>query len=89
MSNKPPLSGFGQINPTGTVAVTCGTGALTLLFRNLVVACLLGMVGIVIGIVTLKIGAEKLDKIFAVIGIALSFIPIIYAMVALITRGRF
>jgi len=50
MCNKPPLSKWADIIPTGTVVIICGIGAITGLFQNLVIACVVGIVGIAIGI---------------------------------------
>jgi hypothetical protein len=50
----------------------------------LVIACIAGIVGIIIGIATLRMQVEKLDKIFAMIGIILSLVPMIYAIVILV-----
>jgi len=80
MSNKSQSPKFAEITPTGIVALILGIGAITLLFRNLLVACLVGVIGIVVGITTLRMQAEKQDKIFAVIGIIFSLVPIIYAI---------
>jgi hypothetical protein len=86
MPSKTPLSKFAQTIPIGTVAMICGISGINLLSQNLVVACLLGTLGVIIGIATLKIHAEKLDKIFAMIGIILSLIPMIYAVVSLVKK---
>ncbi|MCI0551782.1 MAG: hypothetical protein L0287_12580 [Anaerolineae bacterium] len=80
MPNKPPSSKFAEIIPTGVVAIICGIVAVSVLFQNLIIACLVGTIGIVVGIATLRLQVEKLDKIFAVIGINLSFVPMIYAV---------
>jgi len=45
-----------------------------------------GIVGIAIGATTLKIDAEKLDKLFAKIGIFLSRSPILFAIVLLVKK---
>ncbi len=86
MSSKPPSSKFAQTIPIGTVVIICGIGALTFLFQNLVIACLLGILGMIIGVATLKIHTEKLNKIFAMIGIILSLTPMIHAIVILIKK---
>lgn len=86
MSNKPPLSKFAAIIPSGTVAIICGIGAVSVLFQNLIIACLIGTIGIVLGITTLRLQVEKLDQIFAVVGITLSFVPIIYAVAIFVWR---
>lgn len=83
MSNKPSSPKVAQTIPIGTVAIICGIGALSALSQNLMVACIIGIVGVVVGITTLKMKAEKLDKISATIGIILSFAPMIYAIVIL------
>ena len=82
MPNKSQSSKFAEIIPTGTVAIICGIGAITTLFQNLVIACIVGIVGIA----TLRMQVEKLDKIFAMIGINLSFIPIIYMLIILVKK---
>lgn len=84
MSNKPFK--FGQIFPTGTIALLCGIGAITTLPQDLAIACLIGTVGISIGVLTLRMQVEKLDKILAVIGTIFSLIPIIYTIIALVKR---
>jgi hypothetical protein len=86
MPNKPPLSKLVEIIPTGTVAIICGIGAIRTLFQNLVIACAVGIVGIAIGIATLRIDVEKSDKFLAMIGIILSLVPIIYAIVILVKK---
>ena len=86
MPDKPQLPKFAEIIPTGTVAIICGVGSIRILFQNLVIACVVGIVGIAIGFATLKMKAEKLDKIFAVIGIRDKVIPIIYTLVILVKK---
>ncbi len=86
MSSKPPTPEFKQTIPTGTLTLICGIGALALLFQNLGFACLLGTMGIILGIVTLNTHAKTLDKILARIGTLLSFVPILYAMLIWIRK---
>ncbi len=86
MSNKSPLPKSAQTIPTGTLALICGIGALILLFSNLAFACLLGIIGLITGMVTLNSHVEKLDKILALIGMILSFIPIVSAVIIVIER---
>ena len=86
MSHKHPSGEFAAIIPTGTIAMICGIGALATLSQNLAIACLTGIVGIAIGIATLRMHVEKRDKIFAAIGIALSIAPVIYAIVIFIQK---
>ena len=69
--------------PMGPVVIICGIGAITVLFQDLVIACVVGMVGIIIGIATLRIDVEKLDKYLAGFGIVLCLVPIIYVMAIL------
>jgi hypothetical protein len=68
------------------VIIICGTGAITILFQNLVVAYVVGITGIAAGIATLGIGVEKLDKFLAMTEIILSVIPIFYAAVILVRK---
>ena len=86
MSNRSPSFKFGEIAPTGTISMICGIGAVTTLFQNLVIACLVGITGIAIGIATLRMDTEKLDKTFAFVGIILSFVPVIYVMIVLVKK---
>ena len=86
MPNKSPLSKWTDIIPTGTVVIICGIGAITTLFQNLVIGCIMGMAGTAIGTATLRTDAEKLDKILAMIGVILSFVPMIYAIVILVKK---
>ena len=81
MSNRPSSFKFAQIFPTGTIAMICGIGAIANLVQNLAIACLIGMVGISIGMATLRMRVERLDKTLAFMGIILSFIPIVYAVI--------
>ena len=80
MSNKFPSPTIAEIMPTGIIAAICGIGAISVLFQNLILACLSSVVGILAGITTLRAQVEKLDKIFAVIGITLSIVPLIYTI---------
>ena len=59
----------------------CGIGAIANLVQNLAIACLIGIVGISIGMATLRMRGERLDKTLASMGIILSFIPIVYAVI--------
>jgi hypothetical protein len=86
MPNRPPLSKWMDIVPTGTVVIICGISAITILFQNLMIACLVGISGVAIGIATLRIDVEKSDKLFAKIGVILSLVPIIYAIVILVKK---
>jgi hypothetical protein len=81
MPNKQPTYKFAETIPMGIVAIVCAIGALSVLLHNLMIACLLSLIGFGIGIVTLRMQAERLDKILAMIEIVLSFIPVIYAIV--------
>ena len=81
MSDKPSSFKFAQIIPAGTVAIICGIGAIRLLFQYPIIAFLVGTIGMVVGVITLRMQVEKLDKVCAVIGIALSIAPMIYVMV--------
>ena len=80
MSNDNRLPKFAETISTGGVALICAISALTVLFRNPLAACLLGLLAIGIGIVTLRMQVEKLEKSFAVIAITLSLISIIIFM---------
>jgi len=86
MSKKPASSKFAQTFPIGIVAMICGIGALATLAQNLVIACLIGVVGVARGIAALRMHTEKLDKTFAIIGTILSFVPMIYAIVILVKK---
>ena len=81
MPNGSPSSKWADIISTGPVVIICGIAAIASLFQNLIIA---GIVGIIIGIATLRMQVEKLDKIFAMIGIILSLVPMIYAIVILV-----
>jgi len=81
MSNKYAAYKSAETIPIGVVATVCSVGALTVLQHHLIIACLLALIGFGIGLVTLRMQAEKLDKILAMIGIVLSFISLIYAIV--------
>jgi hypothetical protein len=54
----------------GVVAIVCAVGALTVLSQNL-------------GIAALRMQAEKLEQIFAILAIIFSFIPPVYAVIIL------
>ena len=84
MPNGSPSSKRADIISTGPVVIICGIAAIASLFQNLIIACIAGIVGIIIGIATLRMQVEKLDKIFAMIGIILSLVPMIYAIVILV-----
>ncbi len=86
MSYKLPSPKFAETIPIGIVAIICGIGAITILFQNLIIACLMWIVGIAIGIAKLRVHTEKLDKISAIIGIILCLVPIIYAIVILVKK---
>lgn len=81
MSNGSPSFKFGEIAPTGTISTICGIGAVTTLFQNLTIACVIGIVGVLRGVLTLRMPVERLDKTFAVIGTILSFVPIVYTLI--------
>ena len=61
MSNKHPSPKIAEIIPTGVAAAICGIGAISVLSQNLIIACLVGAIGIVAGIATLRMQVEKLD----------------------------
>jgi hypothetical protein len=84
MPNGSPSSKWVDIISTGPVVIICGIAAIASLFQNLVNTCIAGIVGIIIGIATLRMQVEKLDKIFAMMGIILSLVPMIYAIVVLV-----
>jgi hypothetical protein len=86
MRNKPPLSKWADVIPIGTVVIICGIGAITVLFQNLVMACIVGIIGIAIAVAALRIDVEKSDKLLVGIGIVLSLAPIIHAIVILVKR---
>jgi hypothetical protein len=86
MRNKPPLSKWADVILIGTVVIICGKGAITVLFQNLVMACVVAIIGIAIGVAALRIDVEKSDKLLVGIGIVLSLAPIIYAIVILVKR---
>lgn len=77
---------FAELISTGIVVIFCGIGAISLLVQNLVVACILGTIGLVLGVTVWRTEVEKLEKISATIGIALSIIPFIYALVIFTRR---
>jgi hypothetical protein len=81
MTDKPSLSKWADIIPTGTVVIICGIGAITILFQSLVIACGVGIVGIAIGVATLRMDVEKTDKLIATIGMILALVPLIYTIV--------
>ena len=81
MRNKNSSHRFADLIPTGIVALFCGIVAISVLIPNLYIACLVGTIGIKLGVTALKMQLEKLDKINAMIGISLSIIPLIYALV--------
>jgi hypothetical protein len=83
---KPPSPKIAETIPIGSVAVICGMGAIRILFRNLIIACLAGAIGIVAGIAILRMQVEKLDKIFVAIGLTLSIVPMVYATVGFIQK---
>ena len=80
MPNDQKSSTFAEIISLGMVALICGVGAVSMLFRNLVVACLLGTIGLIVGVMVIKMNVERLEKICAVAGICLSMSPLIYAL---------
>jgi hypothetical protein len=84
MSSNKQLPKFAQTVPTGVVSTICALSAWTVLFQNLVTACFAGLIAIGIGFITLKVQVEKLEKSWAVIGITLAIIPIIYAILIFI-----
>ena len=84
MPNKSQSPRFAEIAPTGAISAICGMGAISILSRNLLFACCVGVIGLLIGIVTLRMQVERLDKILAGFGIALSIIPIVYAIVTIL-----
>jgi hypothetical protein len=86
MPDKPSLSKWADIIPTGAVVIICGIGAITVLFQSLVVACAVGIVGIAIGVATLRMDVEKTDKLLATIGMILALVPVIYAIVIFVKR---
>jgi hypothetical protein len=86
MPDKFQPAKFAQTISTGIGATMVGVGALAFLFRNLVAACLLGIIGVILGNVALKIETEKFNKILAIIGTILSLIPMIYTMVMLMRK---
>jgi len=86
MSHKYLSGKFVEIIQTGTIAMIYGIGALATLSQNLAIACLTGIVGIAIGIATLRMSVEKWDKMFAAIGMALSIASVIYATVTFIQK---
>jgi hypothetical protein len=57
---------------------------MTVLFQNLMIACIVGIIGIAIGAATLRLDVEKLDERFPMTGIILCLIPIMDALVMLI-----
>jgi hypothetical protein len=86
MPNRTPLVRWADIIPIGPIVIICGISALTILFQNLVIACLVGLAGVAIGIAALRIDTKESDKLFAMIGIILSLVPIIYAAVILVQK---
>jgi len=84
MPGKPPSPKFAEIIPTGIIAIICGIGAISVLFQYPIIAFLVSGIGIVVGITTLKMNVERLDKIFAVIGIILSVGSMIYTIAVFI-----
>ena len=83
MPDKSTFSKGIDMIPIGPIVIICGISAITILFQNLVIACVVGIVGIAIGIATLRIDVEKLDKYLVRIGIVLCLVPIIYAICVL------
>jgi hypothetical protein len=60
MRNKPPFSKWADVIPTDTVVIICGLGAITVLFQNLVIACVVGIGEIAIGILVRDKNLEDL-----------------------------
>jgi hypothetical protein len=83
MSSRSPSFKFGEIVSTGTISMICGIGAIMTLFQNLTLACVIGIVGVSIGILTLRMRVERLDKILAFTGIVLSLAPMVYSIIIL------
>jgi hypothetical protein len=86
MPDKPSLFKWADIIPTGPVVIICGIGAITVLFQSLVIACAVGIIGIAIGLATLRMDVEKTDKLLATIGIILALAPLIYSTVIFVQR---
>ena len=82
MPNKSLLPRFVEIIPLGVTSLIIGIISVPLSYKVPGIACLLAVIGVLFGSLTFESNADKLDKFLAVIGILISFVNVVFILIA-------